>query len=202
MSITTTKAIVVFTLVANIGLSIALTQTSPDRSAMWISAQGLFVPVVLVGALLLGRLRGKGCNCAKSTGELLFGIALAGVIIMLSATLALLRAEEIISESAGDTLIGFVIGAVLIIIGNRMPKILPELGSIRCDPAAEQSLRRFSGWVFVFIGLGYIGAWVFLGEEHFGRWIAMSIVAIGAAVVILRAHWVVSHAVQTPPAAS
>lgn len=57
---------------------------------------------------------------------------------------------------------GLLMGAVLIFMGNYLPKRLPRLDQAQFDAARVQALHRFAGWAFVLAGLGYIGAWMFL----------------------------------------
>lgn len=70
------------------------------------------------------------------------------------ATPALIDAE------LAQRLIGFMMGGIVVVYANALPKQLTPLALLRCDPATEQSLRRFTGKALVLGGLGYSLAWL------------------------------------------
>lgn len=51
---------------------------------------------------------------------------------------------------------GMVMGALLVVWANAMPKMLVPLDRLSCAPAREQALRRFAAWAMVLGGLGYL----------------------------------------------
>ena len=54
---------------------------------------------------------------------------------------------------------------LLVVIGNMIPKSAEPLSGGCCEPSREQSLRRFTGWTFVFAGLGFSTVWLFAPIE-------------------------------------
>lgn len=55
---------------------------------------------------------------------------------------------------------GVLLGGMVVVYANAAPKSLQPLASMRCNPAAEQSVRRFAGWSLTLGGLAYATAWV------------------------------------------
>jgi hypothetical protein len=54
---------------------------------------------------------------------------------------------------------GMLMGSVVLVSANAIPKRLVPLARLSCDPAREQTLRRFGGRVLVLGGLGYTFAY-------------------------------------------
>lgn len=53
-------------------------------------------------------------------------------------------------------------GMFMVILGNRLPKMLTPLSRAPCAPATIQTLRRRTGWAMVLSGLALIVLWLFL----------------------------------------
>lgn len=69
----------------------------------------------------------------------------------------------ILSENLIDRTMGVLMALVLVVCGNYMPKeVCAPNPNAACDPAKEQSRRRFSGWYFVTIGVLSAICWVVL----------------------------------------
>lgn len=82
--------------------------------------------------------------------------ALVGAAAIIAASAALAYASPAyVSRELGDRLLGALLGLVVVFYANAAPKALRPLTSMRCDPAAEQALRRFTGWALVIGGVGY-----------------------------------------------
>lgn len=64
--------------------------------------------------------------------------------------------------SIASVALGFLMGSVLIYMGNTIPKRLPPLDEDKFDAAKVQQVQRFAGWAFVLAGIGYILAWLIL----------------------------------------
>jgi hypothetical protein len=76
-------------------------------------------------------------------------------------------------------------GVVLIYYANAAPKMLAPLSKRRCEPAAVQSIQRFSGWTLVLAGLAYCIIW--LGAPLEVATVASTLaVASGLAIVLTR----------------
>ena len=85
--------------------------------------------------------------------------ALAGAAFILAAT-ALLRwaSPEYLSREMAGRLTGVLLGLVVVVYANAIPKSLVAMARLRCSPAREQAARRFAGWSLVLGGLGYVAA--------------------------------------------
>lgn len=47
-----------------------------------------------------------------------------------------------------------------------VPKALAPLIQMRCDPASEQAMRRFTGWTLALGGAGYAVTWIIAPLQH------------------------------------
>jgi len=113
----------------------------------------------------------------------------AALILVSSAALAL-ASPAYLSADLAQRLFGIMLGAVVVLYANAIPKALIPLARMRCDPATEQGLRRFTGWALVLGGMGYATAWLFAPMTS--AWI-LAIALLGTALlaVLLRYAWVV-----------
>lgn len=105
----------------------------------------------------------------------------AGLILAASAALSL-ASPEYLSEAFARRLLGALLGAVVVMYANVVPKALTPLARLRCDPSTEQALRRFSGWALVLGGLGFAAAWLFAPIAN-AR--ILAILALGSAVLLV-----------------
>lgn len=112
--------------------------------------------------------------------------ALAGAAFILAAS-ALLRwaAPEYLDAEMAARLTGVLLGFVVVVYANAIPKSLVVLARLRCNPANEQAARRFAGWSLVLGGLGYMAASLLapLASMHL---VGGAILAVALAAAILR----------------
>ncbi len=83
----------------------------------------------------------------------------AVAIIATSAALAWL-APAYISTDLSHRLLGAMLGAVVVVYSNAIPKMLVSLSKLRCPSAEDQAARRFAGRSLVLGGLAYSLAWL------------------------------------------
>jgi hypothetical protein len=112
----------------------------------------------------------------------------AGLFLLAAVALALL-VPEYLSRDLWLRLLGVLMGTMVVIYANAAPKRLPSLLRLRCDPATEQSIRRFAGWSLTFGGVGYAAAWVF-APVSFANPIAMITLASALLLVFGRVAWI------------
>lgn len=115
--------------------------------------------------------------------------ALLGAALILAASAALaLASPGLIDEELARRLWGVIMGAVVVIYANAAPKALTPMARMRCDPATEQALRRFSGWAIVLGGLGYAGAWLLAPIES-AALLAIAFLGSALLLVVVRYGW-------------
>ena len=82
-------------------------------------------------------------------------LSLAALYLLTAVVLNALRQHDVVSNETAVRLMGILRGSVVLVLANAIPKRLVPLARLSCDPAREQTLRRFSGQVMVLGGLGY-----------------------------------------------
>lgn len=112
--------------------------------------------------------------------------ALAGAAFILAACAALRwAAPEHLSPEMAQRLTGALLGMVVVVYANAIPKSLVALSRLRRSPAREQAARRFAGWSLVLGGLGYAAAALLapLAAMHL---VGGAILAVALAAAVLR----------------
>jgi len=109
--------------------------------------------------------------------------ALLLAALLLGAVLAVKHLPpDYLSPDVARRILAVLPGVPALYYANAVPKYLgPFLGG-RCDPAAEQALRRFVGWTLTLGSLGYVAA------SAFAPWsVANDLAAglLGAAVLVV-----------------
>ncbi len=82
-------------------------------------------------------------------------LLIAAIYLLTAVLLNELRQRQVVSAETVVRLIGMLMGSVVLVSANAIPKRLVPLARLSCDPAREQTLRRFGGRVLVLGGLGY-----------------------------------------------
>lgn len=85
--------------------------------------------------------------------------SVAGLFLGVTAVLQLLSLDYIDAELA-RRLAGIMMGLIVVLYANSAPKQLTPLVVLRCSPAKEQAIRRFTGISLVLGGVGYALAWM------------------------------------------
>lgn len=93
------------------------------------------------------------------TSQLGRALLAAALIIGISAGLAW-AAPVYISSELSHRLLGALLGAVVVIYSNAIPKVLTARARRHAAPGEEQAARRFAGWILVLGGFGYMFAWL------------------------------------------
>jgi hypothetical protein len=89
----------------------------------------------------------------------------AALILGIPAALAWL-APDYLGHDGRQRMMGVLFGAIVVVYANAIPKAVTA--RTRCAPAVIQAARRFTGWVLVLGGLGYIAAWLLAPIEACG----------------------------------
>ena len=119
------------------------------------------------------------------------GLIIAGLFLGSSIALRLLSPDHLTPELA-RRLLGVLSGAVLVVYANAVPKTLSPLARLRCDPAAEQAMRRFAGWTLTLGGGAYITAWLLAPLDR-ANLIAAGLLATALSLVLVRLTWSVAR---------
>ena len=82
-------------------------------------------------------------------------LLIAAIYLLTAVMLNELRQRHFVSAEVAARLMGVLMGLVVLVSANAIPKKLVPLARLSCDPARDQSLRRFGGWVLALGGLGY-----------------------------------------------
>jgi hypothetical protein len=90
-----------------------------------------------------------------------------------------------IGPDLAHRLLGALMGAVVVAGANAAPKKLTPLAQLRCTPAAEQALRRFTGFMLVAGGSGYALAWL-AAPIGVASQLATGLLGTALALVLLR----------------
>lgn len=93
-----------------------------------------------------------------------------------------------IGPDASKRVMGCLIGLLFVVVGNYLPKNPDAAVENHCTPSRTQALQRFSGWVFVIMGLGYAFVWLVLPVSTAGA--IDEFVIVPAVVLVLgRLAW-------------
>lgn len=115
------------------------------------------------------------------------GLILAA--LLLSAAVVTKRVSpEYLSPDLARRLLGVLMGAVVVIYANAVPKVLTPLIQSRCDPIAHQAIRRFTGWILVLGGAAYAVAWA-IAPYRYADVLAASFLGASVLLVVTRITW-------------
>jgi hypothetical protein len=112
-------------------------------------------------------------------------LVVAALIIGASAGLAY-GSPDHISADLAQRLFGVMLSVVVVAYANVAPKALVPLARLRCDAAAEQAVRRFTGWAIVLGGIGFGLAWAFAPIAFAGL---LAVALLGTAFVAVVVRW-------------
>lgn len=113
----------------------------------------------------------------------------AGLFLLVTIALVAARRAELIAPDFVERGVNVMIGLFFIVIGNYMPKTIEKKNGVACRPSRVQSLQRFSGWVFVIMGLVYTGAALLLPVEQ-ATTVMKFVMIPGVVLVTGRMAWV------------
>tara|TARA_E500000318_G_scaffold17776_5_gene18286 strand:- start:39209 stop:39835 length:627 start_codon:yes stop_codon:yes gene_type:complete len=178
-------------LLLNTGMAIALWPDNSNRSLALLITIAVFAAVWLSCRLLAKR---KGCDwsSSKARRDIIGAITMASLILLAASLAIALRDAGTIQGDLSKRFVGVIIGAVLVVMGNAMPK---KLAPIDCngscatnttDPARAQKLQRFMGWTFVLAGLIYMGIWITIDLDKTGTAVLFAFPAAIAIIIFAR----------------
>ncbi len=109
------------------------------------------------------------------------GLILAGLILLAAVALRLLSPDYLRADLASRSM-GALLGLVVVIYANAVPKTLSPWVELRCGARLEQAMRRFSGWTLTLGGMAYAAMWLFAPVEFANLAAAVS---LGAAFLLV-----------------
>jgi hypothetical protein len=119
-------------------------------------------------------------------------LSIVATYLLASAVLSALQQHHVVSAETAVRLMGMLVGLVVLVCANTIPKQLVPLAGLSCPPAREQTLRRVCGWAGVLGGLGYTLAYALAPFASAGK-LANALLAPAVAVVAaiaVRCAWV------------
>lgn len=129
---------------------------TPQRALAW-SATLFFVGCMAAALIVTSR---RANNAAEPIRR---AVVFAGLMLVVALTAKLVVAfggPGNVDISRRTTMI--LLGVLMAMTGNEMPKTLTPLSALQCDPARIQAFQRFAGWTWVLTGLSFSTAWVVL----------------------------------------
>jgi len=153
----------------------------PADMVKWMIA-GLILPLGWGGYEIL--LKGRP-GLQRVRGSAILAGSLLAIVLAFSA----MDTADIMGGAGSDMTkraFGVMMGVVLIVIGNVMPKHLQPFMDNAVGAAKAQAMRRFAGWMFVLAGLGHALAWLILPIAQ-ANLVGMAVVA--GAIVLLIVRW-------------
>ncbi len=167
-----------------LGLAAANWYYAPDKAGLWASL--MVAALAAIGATILLSRRRK---TPPDVGEGKIPAALFGASLILAGSLAAGLANEVglINADAEERASGIIMGMVLIVTGNFLPKVVRPLNKGACDQARAKAAERFTGWAFVIAGIFYALVWMFAPVDHAN---SISSLAAVSAFISAFAAWV------------
>jgi len=186
-----------------IGIVLALSNwyTRPEAALAWMAVLAMLA--VMIAALRLSRpvvRRVTTTEAAAGRGldQIATSVVFAGLMMGIPLALTLARSYGLVVGSDVDRRsAGILIGAVIVMIGNAMPKNLPPLSS-GCDGARQQAFHRLAGWTWVLCGLASAIGWLALPID-FAETATIGLVVTAIAVSILLLVRLAGRAKTSPP---
>jgi hypothetical protein len=123
--------------------------------------------------------------------SLVRALIIAGLFLGSSLALRLLSPDHLSADLARRWL-GVLTGLVLVVYANALPKELSPLARMRCDPAAEQAMRRFAGWALTLGGGAYAMAWLVAPLDRANP-IAVGLLGTSLVLVVGRLTWSIAR---------
>ena len=175
-----------------VGLASTNWYLKPESAGSWAMG-AVSMPVIWVIVTLLMRRRPLESYGEAEGRFFTRSIMAAGSILAAALGIKLARTLGAFDADSLERVWGVVMGAVLVVMGNLMPKTLTPLAAQPRSESHTQSTRRFAGWSFVLAGLAYATVWMVLPVTQ-ANTVAMLICASAVVLVVIRCTWAFSRA--------
>lgn len=109
-------------------------------------------------------------------------LVVAAVILAVAYGLGLAVDRNLVSAILAERLQHALMGGVLVLVGNFMPKTGNKPSEANCHPPEAHLVKRLSGWALVLAGVGYSLTWLVAPISVAP---VLSMVLVGGAVVVM-----------------
>jgi hypothetical protein len=110
-------------------------------------------------------------------------LLIAALYLLTAVVLNEFQQHHLVSAETAARLMGIMMGLLVLVSANAIPKRLVPLANLSCAPARDQTLRRIAAWTMVLGGLGFTLAYA-LAPITIARMLAMFLLAPAALVVV------------------
>ena len=171
-----------------VALLLANWYAKPEGALAWTAALATFAvmaAVLRVSRRAVRHLTGEA-TAVRTLNSITTAVVFAGVMMGISLALALARSYGLIDGSdVARRSVGVLTGALIVMLGNVMPKNLPPLSS-GCDGARQQAFHRRAGWTWVLCGLASVIGWLALSiNSAVTATIVLMVTAVAVSIVHL-----------------
>jgi len=80
-------------------------------------------------------------------------------------TFGLAKEWDVIEGGLAKRAVGMLLSAMLIVLGNVLPKLVRPISGRRGNPVRHMAAERFAGWTFVLTGVVCVAVWLFAPLE-------------------------------------
>ncbi|MCF6294046.1 MAG: hypothetical protein L3J04_11700 [Robiginitomaculum sp.] len=147
-----------------------------------------FLPAVWLGMAIIQRFKAGSCAISNAKQQLRSGISAAGLILALAMVLSIAQQYQTIDAEMGERINSAILGAIVMIMGNFLPKAINPINGNNCEISTTQKIQRFAGWTFVVSGFLYSLIWVFAPIDLAAK-LAMYALGLGVALIVTRFFW-------------
>lgn len=128
------------------------------------------------------RIPAPGRPVTHPTASRRTALFIAGALLLAAAALRM-ASPQLITAAQASRALGMLVGAVVIVYANAVPKVLARLSPPHAAAAEQQAVRRFTGFALVIGGLAYIVAWAVAPIAQANLIAGLSLAATVAAVI-------------------
>jgi hypothetical protein len=127
------------------------------------------------------------------------GLALGAFYLVTAVVVHELRRRDFIGAEATIRMMGVLMGLIILVLANAVPKRLVPLARLHCDPVREQALRRFAARMAVLGALGYTLAYAFapIAIVHKVAFWLLEPPCLVFAVILVRCAWARRRAMRS-----
>lgn len=120
----------------------------------------------------------------KTPNKLWLDLALAAVLLLVPFLFIRFAPDR---QDLAVRIVGILSGVAVMYYANKAPKHLKPLASLQ-NPAQHQSLTRFTSWLLVLGGIGYMLAWIF-APIRYAAPVSVALLGTAMVVVLVRHVW-------------